>query len=143
MVIQGDFLFYENVLMSYVGYGTTELILPNDINGEKYTISTEAFYGENVIGWAPSKEICYYEYPLYHPTINVTKVVIPSFIEEIPDLAFAGCKNIEEVHITTNTKLYGTNCFGGAKIKKVYVIGSESEFAMPFEFVGAEIIYSE
>lgn len=143
MVIQGDFLFYENVLMSYVGYGTTELILPNDINGEKYTISTEAFYGENVIGWAPSKEICYYEYPLYHPAINVTKVVIPSFIEEIPYLAFAGCKNIEEVHITTNTRSYGINCFGGAKIKKVYVTGSESEFVMPFEFVGAEIIYSE
>lgn len=141
IIIQDEFVFYGNILIAYIGNGETEIILPSNINGEEYVLGEKLFYGEYIIGWAQSLEICYYEYPLYHPTINLTKVVIPDFISSLPDLTFAGCINLKEISASTNLVGFGLNCLGGVKLEKVYLNGDPTQYNVPYEFLFLEIIY--
>ena len=141
IIIKDDFVFYGNILAAYIGNGATEIVLPSDINSEQYILGEQLFYGEFKIGWAPSTEICYYEYPLYHPTINLNKVVIPDFITNLPDLTFAGCINLKEISASTNLVGFEMHCLGGVKLEKVYLSGDKDSYTIPFEFINAEIIY--
>ena len=111
--------------MGYIGESTLELILPNDIFGNEYTISNNAFVGEAEITWI---SIFSYTIELYHPTKDVKKVVIPSFVKEIGEYAFFGMVNLEEITISNSTTIVDELAFTGNHLKKVYYYGSEAEF---------------
>ena len=70
-----DFVFSKanntNTLIAYLG-NANELILPNDFNGENYTIGANAFYNCS----------------------NLTSVTIPNSITAIGSDAFSGCSNL-------------------------------------------------
>lgn len=125
IVIKDEFLFYGDVLLSYVGFGATELILPSDINGQEYSLCEHTFWGESEIGWIGDNV---WFINLCHPTINVNKVVLPEFITEIPEYAFAGCVNIKEITISNKLKKIGNHALGGVNLNKINFIGTEEEF---------------
>ena len=49
---------------------------------------------------------------------NIEKIIYPEYMEEIPDYAFYGCKNLKEV-VLKNIKKTGRNIFENTKIKSI------------------------
>ena len=90
---QGDFVFYDNgrgtpELVRYDG-NASDVMLPNNYNGQKYALGAYAFYLDK----------------------NVGNVIIPETMEVIGEYAFSNCTNLQEVTIPSNVKTIGTNAF--------------------------------
>ena len=89
-----DFVFSKanntNTLIAYLG-NANELILPNDFNGENYTIGANAFYNCS----------------------NLTSVTIPNSVTSIGASAFSGCSGLTEVTIPNSITAIGSDAFYG------------------------------
>ncbi len=93
LVTSGDYLFYsgsENYLMAYTG-NDTEIILPNDFNGNSYTL---------------------YNYVLYMKK-NLVSVTIPEGITTIGAYAFGYCTKLVSVVMSDNVTTIGNSAFIG------------------------------
>lgn len=97
-----DFLFYtdfngKNYLYRYVG-NKTQLILPENCNGESYEIYKDAFREQK----------------------NITSVTIPDSITSIGDYSFYGCSGITSITIPNSVTNIGyaafSDCVGLEKI---------------------------
>ena len=105
-----DYLFITldevNYLVSYVG-DDTELMLPEDYNGESYVINYLAFYR----------------------CTGLTSVTIPDGFTSIIDLAFAECTELTSVTIGNGIESVGEYAFYGcSSLTDVYYIGTEEEW---------------
>ena len=77
-------------LIAYVG-NDTALVLPENCNGENYTIGAGAF-SENTA---------------------ITSVTIPASVTSIDDLAFSGCSNLTSIEIPGSVTSIGYSAFRG------------------------------
>ena len=100
--IEGDWAFGVfdgvNTLLEYLG-NDTEIVLPDNYNGENYVIGAEAFYNNT----------------------SITSIVIPNSVTSIADNAFGGCTNLKKVELNTTTV---ENWFSGYTSIKEIVTGS-------------------
>ena len=98
----GDFAFAVingvNTLLGYLG-NDTEIILPDNYNGENYVIGAYAFYNNT----------------------SITSIVIGNSVTSIADNAFEGCTNLKKVELNTTTV---ENWFSGYTSIKEIVTGN-------------------
>jgi len=73
----GDFVFYENTLIGYVG-NSSDVVLPKSFDGKNYVVGERAF--ENSL-------------------VKVTSISIPEGVTNIADGAFSGCGDLKRVTI--------------------------------------------
>lgn len=71
---EGDFVFYDGVLIAYVGEAT-EIVLPQSYKGETYTIAKDTFKGNT----------------------KIISVTVPEKLTAIGANAFFGCTNLVQV----------------------------------------------
>lgn len=127
-IIDG-FVFYEDTLMAYIGTCDGELVLPESYNGKDYVLAPRFILGKNNESWVMfGEEFAPWSYSMYHNTLSVTSVVIPSCIQSIPSLAFAGNCNITEITFTNSLMYFDMDCFAENNIKTVNFKGTEQEY---------------
>ena len=89
-----DFVIEDGILKEYVGSGG-EVVIPEGVTGIAYGV-----FGNS---WQPNLDITSVEFPSTLTALpnfvcqncrNLTRVVIPSSIKEIPEDAFAGCSGL-------------------------------------------------
>ncbi len=97
------FIFYlsewGNSLVGYLG-DATDLVLPENVLGESYTLAVGAFAGNTEWGMQTTSPDAYYSYSFAssHPTMHIRSVTIPKMITEIPQHAFTGWAALETVY---------------------------------------------
>ena len=84
MIYEDDFIIRNNMLISYIGDGDSEVVLPDNI----LYILHDAFKNNNKI------EI----------------VVIPDTVSSIEKGAFRNCKNLKEIYYSTKDKDITIGC---------------------------------
>ena len=99
IVTEGDYVFTVtdgfNVLSAYTG-NATEIVLPDDYNGENYVIGDEVFKENETI----------------------TSVVIPDAVTSIGNRAFNGCSSLAAVNIPTSVASVGEYAFAECEALK-------------------------
>ena len=98
-----DFVFStvddKHTLVAYFG-DATDVTLPDNYNGENYTIGDEAFVNKN----------------------ELTNVVIPNSVVGIGDSAFSGCSGLTRVDIVDGVNSIGESAFAGcSKLEEIYI----------------------
>lgn len=93
---QGDYLFYilgsDNYLIGYTG-SDTDITLPLNYNGEKYSIYNSAFYN----------------------CVSITSVTVPEGITHIADSAFRSCTSLKSVRLPDGITQIGLYAFYGCE----------------------------
>lgn len=115
--IDGDFIFGRsngvNSLLLYLG-NESDLVLPDNCNGETYGIGDEAFnkylnlnsviIGNNVTGIGNRA---------FNECANLSRVTIGNSVVNIADAAFKGCHNIANIEIPNSVTFVGDSVFSG------------------------------
>lgn len=103
IVNKGDYLFYtyngENYLFAYIG-DDREITLPDDYNGESYSIYDHAFYDlDNIIKitCGDNAQITKLGESAFSNCSHLVSVVIPKSVMDIGEDAFYRCYNLAEV----------------------------------------------
>ena len=115
IVNKDDYLFYTcdnvNYLFAYVG-SDTDLTLPDDYNGQKYTLNNSAFY--NCSGLTsvtiPNSVTSIGNYAFYGCS-GLTSVTIPDSVTSIGDYAFCNCSGLTSVTIPDSVTSIGDYAF--------------------------------
>ena len=105
-VIDGDFIWYENedgmTLAGYLG-NATEITLPDNYNGENYTIGNSAFsYCDGLKSITMPNSVISIGYEAFRGCTSLTSVVIPNSVTSIGDRAFSGCSGLKTVYNFSN-----------------------------------------
>ena len=118
--LEGDFVFGKpngvNTLVAYVG-NETEIILPENYNGENYVIGAEVFKGRTTLTSVtiPNSVTSIGESAFYNCS-GLTSVTIGNSVTSIGFYAFSGCLGLTSVTIGNNvTSIYDRafeNCSG-------------------------------
>jgi len=121
----------NNVLLGYLGT-SADLVLPESIDGESYTLAYGAFAGVSEWVWWKSTPNSFHSwvFDADHPTMHIRTVTIPKSITYIPDHAFTGLASLRTVYYLGTAEDYANVQYG-------YEEGSNLEF-----FV-AELVFSE
>ncbi len=94
-----DYLFYTyngvNYLLGYVG-DDTELVLPDNYNGQNYKINEYAFY----------------------ECSSLTSITIPDSVTSIGSSAFYGCSSLESITVPDSVTSIGASAFYGCSSLK-------------------------
>ncbi len=103
VINKGDYLFYTNdnvnYLLGYVG-NDTELVLPNDYNGQNYEIYKYAFSGCG----------------------KLASVTVGNGVTSIGDGAFIGCSNFNNIIIPESVTVIGAGAFNGCSSLRSIII---------------------
>ena len=92
------FQFYYNSLVNYIG-NDTEIVLPDNYNGESYDLADWAFCG----------------------CINLKSITIPDVVTSIEESTFMKCEGLEELTLGAGVKKIAENAFNGCeKLKKIF-----------------------
>jgi hypothetical protein len=110
IINQNDFLFYTynnvNYLVAYIG-DVVELTLPDSYDNQEYRIKNYAF--------------CDCQ--------NLSSIIIPDSITEIPAYTFYRCKNLTEIILSKNIKKIVSNAFYiCTNLKRVYYLGTFTDW---------------
>ncbi len=101
IIKQGDYLFYKDnesyYLLGYTGT-ETELVLPDDINGNKYAINQYAFYHcSSLTSVTIGGSVTYIESFAFSYCYSLTSVTIPDSVTSIENPAFSYCSSLTNV----------------------------------------------
>ena len=101
VINKNGYLFYTysgiNYLLGYVG-NDTELILPDNYNGEYYQIYKAAFAGcKNIVSLTIPNGVKAIDYAAFYNCNRLTSITIPSSITSINMYAFINCYRLVEV----------------------------------------------
>ena len=101
VINKNGYLFYTysgiNYLLGYVG-NDTELILPDNYNGEYYQIYNSAFAGcNNIVSLTIPNGVKAIDYAAFYNCNRLTSITIPSTITSINMYAFINCYRLVEV----------------------------------------------
>ena len=115
--IMGDFVFStvggKHTLVAYLG-NATEITLPDNYNGEDYTIGDDVFY--NCLGLTsieiPNSVTGIGDYAFYNCK-GLTSIVIPNSVTSIGNYAFLGCSGLTNVVIGNSVTSIGIYAFFG------------------------------
>ncbi len=110
-----DYMFYTvdgtNYLLTYIG-GDTDLVLPDDYNGENYRIYKEAFASRSDLTSVTfGSKITEIGSGAFRSCAGLTSVVIPDGITAIGSSAFNGCSNLMSVTLGANVTTIGSSAF--------------------------------
>ena len=124
IVNYNDYLFYTydniNYLLGYVGKDT-ELILPENYNGEDYVIYISAFYNcSPLTSITIPDSVTSIGASAFKQCSNLTSITIPDSVTSIGYQAFYDCSNLTIVTIGNGVTSIGEMAFY-ANIKEVYI----------------------
>ena len=128
-----DFAFYSyndiNYLIDYSGV-ESQLILPENFNGEKYIVGRYAFdYCDNLKNVIISKGVTSIEEFAFYACKNLQTVVICSEVESIGDHAYAFCESLSSITLGSDIKNIGDSAFYDCNsLKYVYFAGDENDW---------------
>ena len=110
-----DYMFYTvdgtNYLLTYIG-SDTDLVLPDDYNGENYRIYKEAFASRSDLTSVTfGSKITEIGSGAFRSCAGLTSVVIPDGITAIGSSAFNGCSNLMSVTLGANVTTIGSSAF--------------------------------
>ncbi|MDE7263584.1 MAG: leucine-rich repeat domain-containing protein [Anaeroplasmataceae bacterium] len=133
LVEKDDFLFIkgnDNVysLIAYMGKNT-EIVFPNDINGNTYVIQSSIFENdENLTSVTLSTGVTGIGVSAFKNCENLTTVVIPSSTTTIDSSVFSGCNNINMLSIPISLSSYFTK----SNLRQIIITEAESIKANAF-----------
>ena len=110
-----DYLFYmdedANYLARYFG-SETELVLPENCNGENYIIDNHAFgiLKSLTSVTIPNSEISIGDYVFYNCE-SLKNIELPEGLTEIPKSAFEGCRSLISINIPKSVVHFGEKAF--------------------------------
>ncbi len=110
-----DYMFYTvdgtNYLLTYIG-SDTDLVLPDDYNGENYRIYKEAFASRSDLTSVTfGSKITEIGSGAFRSCAGLTSIVIPDGITAIGSSAFNGCSNLMSVTLGANVTTIGSSAF--------------------------------
>ena len=115
LVTNGDYIFYcdnENDrywLMAYTG-DDTEIVLPNDINGNIYSLHKYAFYSRPVVSVVCPEGSGIHDYAFSYCS-KLVSVTLPSTLQLINRGVFSNCINLNKIIIPEGVKSIGAYAF--------------------------------
>ncbi len=132
IIKQDDYIFYnDNVIYYLLGYiGTdTNLVLPDDINGNSYAIYKYAFYDcDKLDSVAIGNGVTSIGNYAFYICDSLTSITIPESVTNIGDHAFVGCyKLIEVINKSSLNIKAGSSDYGNVAHYAKKVIKDESE----------------
>ena len=141
-----NYLFYTfggtHFLVGYIGT-ETDLVFPDNYNGESYTINDYAFQskkeltsilltgGVNAIG-----------YSAFNQCNALTSVIIPDSVVTLGDWAFYSCRSLESVTVSNSVVRIGTQTFSGCEKLTSVSLGSSLDTVGDYAFFGCFALQS-
>ena len=119
VINKGDYLFYTNdnvnYLLGYVG-NDTELVLPNDYNGQNYEIYKYAFSGcGKLASVTVGNGVTSIGDGAFIGCSNFNNIIIPESVTGIGAGAFNGCSSLRSIIIPDGVTVIGEKTFGGCR----------------------------
>lgn len=132
IVIQDDYVFYNDnnkyYLVTHLG-DDTNLVLPENINGNTYEIKEKAFQFNLFIKTVTfSNGVSKVGYRSFWQCGYIEKVVLSDSITEIAKQAFGACSSLETIYLKKSLKIVGENAFDVGKNVIFYYDGTKDEF---------------
>ncbi len=123
LVIQNDFVFYEDYVLAYFGESTV-LQLPDG-----YRLLDNTFGCNDVVTWQTSGAEFYLWYiDNYHCYHQITHVVFSDDVTVIGENSFYSFINLEEITVTANLTQIKDNVFENSKLAVVNFVGTQEQF---------------
>lgn len=115
IVNHSNYLFYTNndvnYLLDYLG-SDTDLVLPEDYNGESYVIYKYAFYKKHTVkSVVISNKVTSIDVQAFAYSQNITDVIISEGVTSIGANAFFSCKNLKSITIPNGVTSVGNEAF--------------------------------
>ena len=119
-----DFIFIKangvNYLVEYIGEDT-DIVLPNDYNGETYAIYKSAFANSNITSVVLGNGVYEIGVSAFAGCTNLTNIEFSDTLVSIGNNAFYNCTNLSSVEIPKNLKTLGSQVFYGcSSLKTIY-----------------------
>lgn len=117
-------------LTKYLGEETSELTIPNEVDGKSvYALGESIFIGntslEKVVISEGIKEIGHLA---FHTCIELKDITLPDSLEKIGNATFYGCKEMDELEIPKSLQSVGTNTFEGTPYLEKIIEEDEDKF---------------
>ena len=103
----GDFVFYnqDKALVKYIGNGG-DITLPENFNGDNYTIGDNAFYGcSGLTSIEIPNSVTSIGNQAFYGCNGLTSVTIPNNVTSIESSAFTSCNNIKTIDINSQVAI--------------------------------------
>ncbi len=123
LVIENDFVLYEDYVLAYLGNDTV-LRLP-----EGYRLLDNTFGCNDVVAWQTSGSTFYLWYvDNYHRYHEITHIVFSKDVTEIGEYSFYSFINLEEITVTANLINIEKEVFVNSKLAVVNFVGTQEQF---------------
>ena len=113
---QDEITFGENALYAYTG-NADKYVIPDNID----LISPRAFYMSGVKSVVFNDNIVEIPNCAFASCRNLKEITIPDNIEVIGDGAFKDCTSLEKVTLGENVFYLGVDCFANTKLKTIHL----------------------
>ncbi|MBR4042045.1 MAG: leucine-rich repeat domain-containing protein [Bacteroidaceae bacterium] len=108
----GDFKFLNDTLVGYLG-SSNNVVLPQDFQGEKYTIGDNAFKNSTITSITIPQGVTSIGNHAFSDCKNLTSITIPEGVKSIGDYAFSGCSSLSSINIPESVTSIGLGAFFG------------------------------
>ena len=108
----GDFVFYENTLIGYVG-NSSDVVLPKSFDGKNYAIGERVFANSRITSITIPENVTSIGEFAFDGCSNLTSITIPEGMRSIGDYAFRDCSSLTSITIPKGMTSIGSNAFFG------------------------------
>ncbi len=128
IIKQGDYSFYNDngtyYLISYNG-SKTNLVLPEDINENYYSIYQYVFYNNDSIQSIEIPDsVQSIGFEAFYKCSSLQSVTIGNSVQSIGDYAFSSCDNLQSITIPDSVKSIGSSAFSHCTSLQSITIGN-------------------
>ncbi len=139
LIIKDDYVFIKDNDNKYylVGYNgsATELVLPNDVEGNKYSINDNAFYKcTNLSRIKISYGVTNIGEAAFYECSSLTSITIAESVTNIGESAFDGCSSLPSLEIPNSVRVIGRCAFQNCVRLKSIVIPNRVKKIEAFTF---------